>query len=135
MTFNELQRLITPGEYETLEFKKSTAQLPRIAEALCGFLNYQGGTVVVGVTDSGQIVGQHVNDGTRQEIAHMLSHFEPPAQIAVDYIPLPDNDRAEHKTSSSTHWLWVILSRSSLSKAILSLSGLLHAFRLAHMPL
>lgn len=93
MTLEELQCLIAQGESETLELKKSTAQLPRIAEVLCGFLNHQGGTVVVGVTDSGQIIGQHVNDGTRQEIAHMLGQFEPPAQINVEYIPLPDTDK------------------------------------------
>lgn len=93
MTFDELQALIVQGESDTLEFKKSTAQLPRVAEALCGFLNHQGGVVVIGVTDSGQIVGQHVNDGTRQEIAHMLSQFEPPAQVDVDYILLPRTDR------------------------------------------
>lgn len=93
MTFDELKHIVAQGESETLEFKKSTAQLPRVAEVLCGFLNHQGGIVLVGVTDSGQIVGQHVNDGTRQEIAHMLGQFEPPAQVSVDSLPLPNTDR------------------------------------------
>ncbi|MBD3162861.1 MAG: hypothetical protein GF355_14260 [Candidatus Eisenbacteria bacterium] len=44
-----LEKAVAGGESETLEFKKSTGQLTRAGEALCGFLNGTGGKVVIGV--------------------------------------------------------------------------------------
>lgn len=38
-----LQALIAPGESETLEFKRSTAELQRAGQTLCAFLNGDGG--------------------------------------------------------------------------------------------
>lgn len=35
MDFAEIQELAAAGESETVEFKKSTAQLPRAGESLC----------------------------------------------------------------------------------------------------
>lgn len=46
MDFETLTRLVAAGESETIEFKKSTAQLTRAGEALCGFLNGSGGQVL-----------------------------------------------------------------------------------------
>ena len=47
MNLAELQRLVDAGESETVELKKSTAQLSRAGETLCAFLNGQGGDVVL----------------------------------------------------------------------------------------
>lgn len=49
---SDLQRLIAEGESETLELKRSTGQLNRAGQTLCGFLNHVGGSVVIGVLDS-----------------------------------------------------------------------------------
>ena len=43
MDLRELQSIVAAGESETVEFKKSTAQLPRAGETLCAFLNGNGG--------------------------------------------------------------------------------------------
>ena len=66
MSFNveQLNALIQHGESETLEFKKSTAKLHAIFETICGFLNNQGGVLLIGVTDKGDLVGQDVTDST-----------------------------------------------------------------------
>ena len=69
-----------------LEFKKSTALLSRAGETLCGFLNCKGGTVIIGVNARGEVVGQHVSDGTQQEIAMLVSKIEPPAAIEFERI-------------------------------------------------
>ena len=50
MTISELEALVRRGESDSVEFKKSTGQLTRAAEALCAFLNRHGGLVVVGVS-------------------------------------------------------------------------------------
>jgi len=42
----DMEKLVAQGESETLEMKRSTAQLPRAGETLCAFLNGQGGMVV-----------------------------------------------------------------------------------------
>ncbi|MBI3661151.1 putative DNA binding domain-containing protein [Candidatus Acetothermia bacterium] len=80
--------MIVGGESDTLEFKKSTGQLTRAAETLCAFLNANGGTVIIGVTPQGKIVGQQVSDKTQQEIANVLQKFEPPAPVEIKRIPL-----------------------------------------------
>ncbi len=55
MQLNELKDLVTKGESATLELKKSTAQLRRAAETLCGMLNGSGGKVLIGVTAESRI--------------------------------------------------------------------------------
>jgi ATP-dependent DNA helicase RecG len=83
-----LESLIKNGESDTLEFKKSTAQLKAAVETLCAFLNHQGGTVLIGVDGQGRMIGQDVTDSTQQEIANELKKMEPPAQIQVNYLLL-----------------------------------------------
>ncbi|MCK4415227.1 MAG: putative DNA binding domain-containing protein [Candidatus Eisenbacteria sp.] len=93
MDLKVLQRIVADGESETVEFKKSTAQLSRAGETLCGFLNGRGGRVLIGVTPAGKIVGQHVSDKTQQEIAAMLQRFEPPAPVETQVVKLLEGDR------------------------------------------
>lgn len=61
MTPATLQQLVTQGESETLELKRSTAELRRVGETLGAFLNGEGGLVLVGVGPDGRLVGQHVS--------------------------------------------------------------------------
>lgn len=93
MNFDEISKLIGKGESSHLEFKESTAQLERVGEALCGFLNKAGGHVIIGVKDNGKILGQTVSDKTQQEIAHFLKKFEPQGRIQVAYTPLPGKEQ------------------------------------------
>jgi len=66
-TLEELQLLIAQGDAETLEFKRSTAELRRAGETLCGFLNTDGGQVLIGVAPNGCVVSQQVADITLRE--------------------------------------------------------------------
>lgn len=92
MDLNELRSIIRSGESENLEFKKSTASLKSAAETLCGFLNNNGGRVLIGVSDTKTIVGQHIADQTQQEIASILRKFEPTANVDLEYVDV-ENDR------------------------------------------
>ncbi|MDF1759319.1 MAG: putative DNA binding domain-containing protein [Coxiellaceae bacterium] len=74
------------GESHTIELKKSTASLKSAAKTLCAFLNGQGGTVYIGISDNHKITGQTVNDKTKLDISNALKKFEPTANITVDYI-------------------------------------------------
>jgi len=88
MRIEELERLIAQGESDTLEFKKSTAQLRRVAETLCGMLNGCGGKVIIGITPAGRVIGQEISDKTLREISNMLGKFEPPVTISQTRIAL-----------------------------------------------
>lgn len=90
MKIKELKLLVSGGESETVEFKKSTGQLRRAAETICGMLNGSGGRVLIGVTPEGRILGQTVSDKTIREMAEMLQKFEPPASIAQVRVNVAD---------------------------------------------
>ena len=51
----KVQRLITEGESEVLEFKATFGK--DVIETLCAFANHRGGTVLIGVADDGKIIG------------------------------------------------------------------------------
>ncbi len=95
MNLEQLRALVSEGESDTLEFKRSTAQLQRAGETLCAFLNGAGGRVLIGVSNDGTIVGQTVAEGTHRDITRMLTGFEPPAPITIELTPIePESDRS-----------------------------------------
>lgn len=91
MNIQQLKSLVGQGESDSLEFKKTTGELKPAFEALCGFLNGKGGTVLIGVTAEGRIQGQDVSDTTRQEIAKETRKLEPSAHIKVKYVTVNGN--------------------------------------------
>ena len=90
MNRSQLQKLTAKGEGPHVEFKQSTAELTGAMQALCAFLNAKGGTVVIGVSPKGKLVGQQVSDDTQQKIAAALERFEPPAPVRIEYVTLPN---------------------------------------------
>lgn len=93
MNFKELTNIIIRGESKNLELKKSTGQLERGMESLCAMLNGDGGSVIFGVTDSGDIIGQEVSDSTKREIAGCIREFEPFPLLDVEYVSIPNSER------------------------------------------
>lgn len=92
MNLEQIKSLVENQESSMLEFKATTAHLRAAFATACAFLNSKGGTVLIGVKDSGKIVGQDVSDGTCKEIASETNKIEPASQghLKVDYIPLED---------------------------------------------
>ena len=94
MNANERQliKLIRKGEGIDLEFKTCRNQLNRdVYETVCAFLNRNGGTILLGVTDSGDIQGIE-----KDVISQMKKDFvttsnnpqkiHPPAYMAIDEV-------------------------------------------------
>lgn len=79
MNVRELKDLVTEGESERLEFKRSTGQRTEAAKTVCAMLNGLGGFVLFGVTDKGEIVGQQVTAKTLEDVATEIRRIEPPA--------------------------------------------------------
>ena len=58
MTEAELLRLIEDGENIQVGFKKSTTEITKdVYDTVCSFSNRDGGTIVLGVKDNGEILG------------------------------------------------------------------------------
>ena len=92
MNLTALHTLIAAGESLTLELKKSTAEKDRACRTLCAFANGQGGYLVFGVTPSGKVVGQKVNDHTLEELAQEFQGFEPPLFSRLQRIPASEGN-------------------------------------------
>ena len=78
MDLATIQSLVAHGESETLEFKRSTGQRSRIAEAACAMANSRGGLILVGVLDGGRVVGQQVTATTLETLHAEIAEIEPP---------------------------------------------------------
>jgi ATP-dependent DNA helicase RecG len=57
MNSQDLQKLITNGENERLEFKSGDVTPSVVAKVLGAFLNAHGGLILIGVKDDGRVVG------------------------------------------------------------------------------
>ena len=94
MKLNQLKTLVKQGESETLEFKKTTANLHAAMETVCAFLNSDhGGKVLIGVNNDGKIIGQEVNDSHFQQIAAETRKIEPRTNIDIEYVTIKDNHK------------------------------------------
>ena len=91
MNLDELRALVRKGESERVEFKRSTGQRTSAVKTVCAMLNGMGGFVVFGVTDNGEITGQHVSTKTLEELANEFRKIEPPAFPKIETIPLKQN--------------------------------------------
>jgi len=86
MDIKQITKLTQQGESKSIEFKTSTSQIDAAFETITAFLNGDGGTVLIGVKNHGEIVGQEVSDQTRQKIAATQKKIEPHANINIEYI-------------------------------------------------
>lgn len=88
MKISELKKIIKAGESATLEFKASMTQLRAAMETVCAFLNSKrGGTVLIGVKDNGDIIGDDISDKTQTTIANEIHKIEPHPNLEIQYIP------------------------------------------------
>jgi len=73
MPFSEqdILNMIAAGEGQTLEFKRDISQRSDTAGELIAFANTSGGTLLVGITDDGQIVGVTDSDAVINALANI----------------------------------------------------------------
>lgn len=93
MEYQEIEALIALKESRNLEFKESTGQLDRSMKTLCAFLNGDGGIVLYGVKDNGNVVGQDVSDSTKRAIAEAINRIEPFVSLEINYVRIPNSDK------------------------------------------
>jgi ATP-dependent DNA helicase RecG len=88
MHLRELQDLISDGESERIEFKRSTGQRTEAVRTVCAMLNGLGGFVLFGANNKGELIGQQVSAKTLEDIAAELRRIEPPAFPEIETINL-----------------------------------------------
>lgn len=94
----EIENLITLGESDTLEFKstlrtnlktgeKDKRMEKAVLKTLTAFLNSEGGTLLIGVTDDGEILGidEHSFDNRDKLNLHMTNLIS--SQIGDEFLP------------------------------------------------
>lgn len=92
MTIDDIKQLAHGLESRQVEFKRTTGQLDAGMETLCAFLNGDGGTVLFGVSDKGEIKGQEVSDDTKRNIAEAIAKFEPKPSVDIEYVQVPSSE-------------------------------------------
>lgn len=106
MNIDQIKILITQGESQQLEYKKSTANLKDILKTICAFLNGDGGIVLIGVEDNGNLVGQVVADKTKCEIGNEIAKIAPYSNSSIEifYVPFSKDKQiiVFHITTDST---------------------------------
>ena len=79
-----LHNLIALGEGFSTEFKRSgTSNLGR---ELCAFANAMGGTVLIGVTDKGEIVGVKNANRLKSEVQSLARSIDPPLVVDIELV-------------------------------------------------
>lgn len=86
MDIEDLIYLIQSGESEVLEFKESESK--NIHHEIAAFANSDGGKILVGVSDSGKIIGTNVKEAIEKVTSSIQSIIPPPKiktlKISVD---------------------------------------------------
>lgn len=74
----DIKELIERGETQSLEFKESLKLKDEIGETVSAFSNSDGGTVIVGVSDSGRVLGVDIGKNTLEEFANYIKRNTDP---------------------------------------------------------
>jgi predicted HTH transcriptional regulator len=78
-----LEQLIAQGESTTLEFKSTIDSAAKIAKTLVAFANTKGGTLLIGVSDNGNVIGITSELREMQEIEHAAQFIcQPPIELS-----------------------------------------------------
>ncbi len=80
----DLTHLIVGGESATVEFKRSLTK--DIGRELCAFANGGGGTVLLGVTDAGKIVGVPDHNRLKSRVHSTARSADPAIDVEVDSV-------------------------------------------------
>ena len=93
---SRIQKLIQSGEGLNLEFKKSRDKLNQdVYQTICAFLNRYGGTLLLGVHDSGRITGidPRAVGQIKKDFVTTINNpqkIHPPAYLSVEEVQVQD---------------------------------------------
>ncbi len=100
MEWRDISRRIEAGEDGKTEFKRDLAELSGIGRAICAFANAEGGLVILGVDDRGDIVGVREDPDAAQERLTSFLHSGCSA-------PVPARCGRHDAANGWVHWIEV----------------------------
>jgi predicted HTH transcriptional regulator len=84
----ELKKLVTQGEGQTLEFKRKAAHPEKIVREMIAFANSNGGILLLGVGDDGSIPGLKFPEDESHVMHNALKMCRPSLQFTEKFIPV-----------------------------------------------
>lgn len=91
MTAPELYKIIRKGEDSKTQFKRQFNSIDALAVELAAMLNSDGGQIIVGVDDSGEVIGIEDVRPLNQWISNACSQkIEPPASVMTENLIVED---------------------------------------------
>ncbi len=72
---HELHKLVAEGEGQQLEFKHNVSHPEKIVHEMIAFANSEGGTILIGVDDDGELVGVKYPDEELMSLNETLEQF------------------------------------------------------------
>ena len=141
MTKLELLEIITNGENSAVEFKRDSIRGSDLAEEIVAFSNSEGGQILLGVEDDGQIIGTSreeieewlMNICSQSVIPGVVPHFERVMVEEGQYVValrIPKGVNKPYQTTSGRFYIRVGTTKRLVSKEELArlfqMSGLVH---------
>lgn len=84
MTADAISNLITHGNGPTVEFKHSLAK--DVGRESCAFANADGGTILIGVSDTGDIVGATDHNRLMSRDQSTGRSPDPPIELEIESV-------------------------------------------------
>jgi len=67
-----IQEILSTGENDIIEFKKSVGEWKEVIETISAFSNHKGGTILVGVEVNSNVIGVDIGKGTVEDIVNKI---------------------------------------------------------------
>lgn len=100
----KIKELIKKGESQTLEFKSSLSDLDRLIQEVCGFANTEGGRILVGVSDSGKVLGADIGKRTIEHLTSKINtSLDPKIYPKIEEIKIGDKHILSIEVDESLH--------------------------------
>jgi len=84
MNKKELLELINTGEGLTTEFKEDVSS--SLGKEICAFANSQGGKIILGVKDNGEIIGVEITNLLKSQIQNFARNIDPTLTVEVEEV-------------------------------------------------
>jgi ATP-dependent DNA helicase RecG len=101
----EILEVIEKGESETLEFKTSLSDINEVIKDISAFSNTSGGRILVGISDSGKVLGLQTGKDTIEKLTNrIIQNTEPKVypKISVEKIDSKEIILIEVKKATET---------------------------------
>lgn len=80
---DDVLQLIARGEGQRIDFKEEAIRPSRLAQTLVSLANAEGGTIIIGVDDKGQIVGVRDLERAINNVVEAIQNCSPPLGIGL----------------------------------------------------